>query len=415
MKKFVLFFFSVGFLFQVKAQQRMSLSDCEASFVNNNLQLLANQYNISMAEAEIIQSKIWELPEFTFQTNLFNPEGKTWFEVGKYKEAQLTQLIYLGGKKKNEIEFAKSNKELAQLQFNQLLVELKSQLRETYYNLYYELLKSKNIDDQLFYMNDLLKAYKVQTNKGNISLKDYVRLQTMVIQLNNDKIELNNNILAYQQTLKLLTNASGNIIPDLSTTEADEIIKIQPFGDASVLKEKALENNADYLYNKKLIDNSKLFTAWQKSLNVPDLNLGVGWDQSSGVYKNEFNVSVGIPIPLWKVNKGNLEKANYAVKQNELNANFQKINLESKVEVAYQTWKNLYNQYEMLTPIDLQNIDLVYNGILTNFRKGNVSLIEFTDFMESYRDTTLQILEMKKQIMISVEELNQLVQTQIFY
>jgi len=35
--------------------------------------------------------------------------------------------------------------------------------------------------------------------------------------------------------------------------------------------------------------------------------------------------------------------------------------------------------------------------------------------MESYRQTVLQIYEMKKQIMISAEDLNQLVQTKIFY
>jgi cobalt-zinc-cadmium efflux system outer membrane protein len=55
----------------------------------------------------------------------------------------------MGGKKKNEIAFAKSNKELAQLQFSQLLVDLRSQLRTTYFNLYYEKLKLENTNKQL--------------------------------------------------------------------------------------------------------------------------------------------------------------------------------------------------------------------------------------------------------------------------
>jgi cobalt-zinc-cadmium efflux system outer membrane protein len=57
-----------------------------------------------------------------------------------------------------------------------------------------------------------------------------------------------------------------------------------------------LENNADYQYNLKLIDNSKLYAQWQKSLNVPDLNLGAGWDQNGGTFKNEVNLLVGIPF-----------------------------------------------------------------------------------------------------------------------
>jgi cobalt-zinc-cadmium efflux system outer membrane protein len=53
--------------------------------------------------------------------------------------------------------------------------------------------------------------------------------------------------------------------------------------------------------------------------------------------------------------------------------------------------------------------------MLKNFRNGNVSLIEFTDFMESYRQTALQIYDMKNEIIQSAEQLNQLVQTKIFY
>jgi cobalt-zinc-cadmium efflux system outer membrane protein len=125
-----------------------------------------------------------------------------------------------------------------QLQFNQLLVDLRSQLRETYYNLIYEQKKQISIDAQLKYMNELLMAYKVQTDKGNISLKDYVRLQSIVIQLNNDKIEINNNILALQQNMKVLTGNQEKVIPNLPKTEENEILISQPFGGLEVLQQK---------------------------------------------------------------------------------------------------------------------------------------------------------------------------------
>ncbi|ASK30744.1 transporter [Chryseobacterium sp. T16E-39] len=397
------------------AQQQMSLLDCEKAFQTNNLQLLAQQYNINMADADIIQAKIWELPQLSGQINAYNPEGRKVFDVGHAKGAQVTQLIYMGGKKKNEIAFAKSNKELAQLQFSQLLVDLKTQLHTTYYNLYFQKLKLENTNKQLGYMKELLSAYKVQSAKGNVSLKDEVRLQSIVIQLNNDKVEINKNILAVEQNLKVLTGITEDIEPELSDSEAKEILATQPFGDEEELKKKALENNADYQYNIKLIDNSKLFAQWQKSLNVPDLNVGAGWDQNGGTFKNEVNLMVGIPLPLWKSNQGNVEKANYAIQQNQKNADYQKLDLETKVQSSYRTWKSQYDQLAEIKATDLNNLDLVYNGMLKNFRSGNVSLIEFTDFMESYRQTALQIYDMKNDIIQSAEQLNQLVQTKIFY
>ncbi|WP_223606557.1 TolC family protein [Chryseobacterium sp. OSA05B] len=396
-------------------QQQMSLLDCEEAFQKNNLQLLAEQYNINMADADILQAKIWELPQLSGQINAYNPEGKKAFDIGHAKGAEITQLIYMGGKKKNEIAFAKSNKELAQLQFSQLLVDLRTQLHAAYFNLYYEKLKLDNTNKQLGYMNDLLSAYRAQSAKGNVSLKDEVRLQSLVIQLNNDKLGINKNILEFEQSLKVLTGISDDIEPQLSEVDAKEILAAQPFGDEDELKKKALENNSDYQYFLKLIDNSKLYAQWQKSLNVPDLNVGAGWDQNGGTFKNEVNLMVGIPLPLWKSNQGNVVKANFAIQQNQKNADYQKLNLETKVQSAYKTWKSQYDQLVEIKSTDLSNMELVYDGMLKNFRKGNVNLIEFTDFMDSYRQTALQIYDMKNEIMQSAEQLNQLIQTKIFY
>lgn len=393
----------------------MSLLECENAFQQNNLQLLAEQYSINMADADILQAKIWELPQMSGYINAYNPQDKRVLDAGRAKGFEVTQLIYMGGKKKNEIAFARSNKELAQLQFSQLLVELRTQLHTNYYNLYYEKLKLENTNKQLGYMNDLLKAYKVQSAKGNVSLKDEVRLQSIVIQLNNDKVGINKNLLEFEQNLKVLTGITENIEPEISEEEAKLVLTAQPFGDNDELKRKALENNADYLFILKLIDNSKLYAQWQKSLNVPDLNVGAEYDQASGTFNNEINLKVGIPIPLWKSNKGNVEKANYAIKQNQKNAEFQKLNLETKVQSAFQIWKTQYDQLAEIKSTDLSNLDLVYDGMLKNFRNGNISLIEFTDFMESYRQTALQIYDMKNDLMESAIQLNQLVQTKIFY
>ncbi len=393
----------------------MTLLDCENAFQVNNLQLLAEQYNINMADADILQAKIWELPQMSGYINAYNPEDRKILDAGKAKGFEVTQLIYMGGKKKNEIAFAKSNKELAQLQFSQLLVELRTQLHTNYYNLYYEKLKLQNTNKQLGYMNDLLKAYKNQSAKGNVSLKDEVRLQSIVIQLNNDKLGITKNILEFEQSLKVLTGITENIEPEISDMDAKSVLALQPFGDESDLKRKAIENNADYLFYLKLIDNSKLYAQWQKSLNVPDLNVGAEYDQNSGTFRNEVNLKVGIPIPLWKVNKGNVQKANYAIQQNHKNAEFQRLNLETKVQSAFQIWKNQYDQLLEIKSTDLDNLDLVYNGMLKNFRSGNVNLIDFTDFMESYRQTSLQIYDMKNQLIQSAEQLNQLIQTKIFF
>ncbi|SKB95504.1 outer membrane protein, cobalt-zinc-cadmium efflux system [Soonwooa buanensis] len=397
------------------AQQKLTLADCEVAFQKNNLQLLAEQYNLSMADADIVQSKIWPLPELSLQVNAYNPEDKKVFDAAHSKSVSVSQLIFLGGKKKNEIAFAKSNKELSMLQFNQLLVDLKAQLRVAFFSLYFENKKLENVQHQLGYMEELLSAYNVQVKKGNISLKDKVRLQSFVIQLNNDKIASNNEILALQKTLKVLTGIFEDITPAVESLDASQLLDLSTADDLEQIKSKAITHNADYQYAQRLIDNAKLYAQWQKSLNVPDLNLGAAWDQNGGVFRNEVNLNVGIPIPLWKSNKGNVDKANFAIQQNQKNAEFQKLDLETQVASSYNTWKNNYDQLKTITEEDIKDLHAVYNGMLKNFRNSNISLIEFTDFMDSYRETMLQLYDMRRQVILSAEQLNQLVQTKIFY
>ncbi len=413
MKKCIPFFLLTSVF--AYSQQRMTIEECEEAFRKNNLELLAQQYNINLADADIIQAKIWDLPEVTFQANAYNPEGKKFFDIGRSKNATIQQLIYLGGKKKNEIEFAKSNKELAQLQFSQLLADLRSQMRETYYALYFEEKKLQSVDIQLRYMNDLLEAYRIQTQKGNTSLKDEVRLQSVVINLNNDKVTINNNILQQQQSMKVLTGINDTMLTGFADEEANKLMAMQPLMTVDEIKQKALDNNADYLFSLKTIDNNKTFLKWQKSLNVPDINVGGAWSQNGGTYNNEIDFTIGIPIPLWKKNKGNVVRAQVQIEQSQKTVEMKKQQLETQLDMAYQTWQNQYQQYFTLKPQDMDNLEVVYQGILKNFRKGNVSLIEFTDFTDSYRQTILQLYEMKKQIMISAEEINHLTQSKIFY
>ncbi|WP_027376190.1 TolC family protein [Kaistella palustris] len=398
----------------VFSQQKITLQEAEQAFITNNLELLAQQYNISAAEAEIVQAKIWELPQASFEANAFNPEQKTFLNVGPSKSLAVQQLFLLGGKRKNEVDFARSNKELAQLQFNQLLVALKAQLRQTFYSIYFDQKKIENIDEQLGFLTDLVKAYKVQTAQGNIALKDEVRLQAMVLDLTNEKTQIKNSISSQLQDFHTLTGISEGIVPEMSPEEVQSLIQNQPLPSLNEIKKMALEHNADYLFTLKTIENSKAYYKWQKSLNTPDITGGLQWNQNSGIYKNEVNFTVGIPIALWKQNQGNVQKAQILVDQSQQNTAVLKQDLENKITAAYQNWQNNYEQYFSIQQSDLNNLNAVYKGMQDNFRKGNVTLIDFTDFTNSYKETVLRIDEIKKQVVISAEQLNQLVQTPIF-
>jgi len=152
----------------------------------------------------------------------------------------------------------------------------------------------------------------------------------------------------------------------------------------------------------------------QKSLAIPNVTVGANWDQRGGVFKNQVGLNLGIPLPLWNRNQGNIKIAkaqlNEAAVQQTLQGN--KVTLE--VAQAVKKWLEASENYRFLTKNSLQNLEDVQNGIFKNFRNGNLSLIEFTDFMESYHSSLLQYYQFGQNLVNACEQINFTTNSKIF-
>ena len=399
----------------VMAQKTVTLQDCEGRFLKNNLFLLASHYNIDAAKAMTIQAHIWDNPTITAELNAYNPERNKYFDIGKegQKVFGIEQLIYLGGKKRNEVKLAQTNEQLAELQFNDLLRTLKLQLRQSFYTVYYNTKSLEITDKQLVHIEDLINSYSIQAQKGNIPLRDVVRLQSLYLNFKNERMEVVNSSIEEQANLKLLLNSTETIVPDVSKDDFNKYLKIIPF-DLKSLEDEAIANRPDYLAKQKEIEANELNVKWQKSLSVPDITLGANYDQRSGAFNREANVSVGIPLPLWNKNKGNIKNAQVVLAQSKVEKQNFSLQLETEITSAWNKWDESRKNYAVIKPTVNSDFEAVYNGILTNFQKRNISLLEFTDFMESYNQANIQLNELKKKLALSGEELNTTINKDLF-
>lgn len=415
MKKLFALLLLISLNQQISAQKTVTLEDCESQFLKNNLFLLASHYNIDAAKALTIQARIWDNPTITASLNAYNPQRDQFFNVGQngQKAFGIEQLIYLGRKKKNEIKLAQANEQLAELQFNDLLRNLKLQLRQSFYTVFYNSKKLETTDKQLSRLEELINSYSIQTQKGNLPLKDLVRLQSLYLNFKNERMEIVNNNIVEQSNLKLLLNETENIIPNVSNTEFNKYLKTIPF-DIKNLENEAITNRPDYLAKQKEIEANELNLKWQKSLSIPDITLGANYDQRSGAFQKETNLTLDIPLPLWNKNKGNIKYAQNILDQSKIEKQNFDLQIQTEITTAWNKWDESRKNYMLIKPTLNSDFETVYNGILDNFQKQNISLLEFTDFMESYNLATVQINELKKNLVLSAEELNKTINKDLF-
>lgn len=399
----------------VLAQKTVTLQDCESQFLKNNLFLLASQYNIDASKALTIQAKIWDNPSLTAELNAYNPERNQYFDIGKQgqKAFGIEQLIYLGGKKRNEIKLAQTNEQLAELQFNDLLRTLKLQLRKSFFTVYYNKKSLETTDNQLAHIEDLINSYSVQVQKGNIPLRDLVRLQSLYLNFKNERMEVVNENIEEQANLKLLLNSVENVTPEVSKEEFNKYLVTIPF-DLKLFQDDAIANRPDYLAKQKDIEANEINVKWQKALAVPDITVGANYDQRSGAFNREANLTLGIPLPLWNKNKGNIKYAKTILEQSKVEKQNFDLQLQTEITSAWNKWDESRKNYVVIKPTVNSDFEAVYNGILTNFQKRNISLLEFTDFMESYNQASIQVNELKKKVVLSGEELNSTINKDLF-
>ncbi len=393
---------------------KLKLADAESQFLKNNLLLLASQYNIDAQKALIIQAKLWENPRFSVELNAYNADDNRAFDVGKngQKIFALEQVFYIGGKKKFEVDLAKQNKEIAYLEFQDLLRNLKFQLRKNFYSFYYDRITLGIYNNQLQLLQNIITAYDEQSQKGNISLKEVLRLKAIYYQLNNAKTELLASIIDARGALQILLGTDAVIQPETENGFTDSYKN--KVLDVQQLVSDALANRPDFLRSKTELQSAETNVRLQKSLGVPDLTLGGIYDQQGSSFRNYVGLTMGMNLPFWNVNQGNTKAAKSTVKAIESLQKNSESNLAIEVKTAYEKALRIEEEYQAIDKTYAAEFETLNKGVIENFQKRNISLLEFTDFFESYNQSQNELNKLRKVRIAAYEELNAAVGKEIF-
>ena len=262
-------------------QKPITLEEAEKVFLKSNLMLLAQQYNISAKQALVIQAKAYPNPTFNADFNVYDPQNNKMFHIDSsgQKSFQVEQLIVLGGKRKTEIDIAKQNKILAESEFAELLRNLKVQLHRNFYSINEHKIVIENYEKQLSILDTIIDAYKIQVNKGNLPLKDIIRLKSVYIKINNNKSELSINYNEEQKNIKLLLQINQEITPLIDESNYKSYTDLKALND---LQTMALSNRPDL----KIADETAIIAALnlklQKRQAIPDIAINGSYDQRGG-------------------------------------------------------------------------------------------------------------------------------------
>lgn len=399
---------------QAPEQVTLTIKQAEELFFKNNFMLLAQQYDIDIASAAIIQSKVYPNPEITADVVAYQEQNNLYFPSGNNGNfvAGLEQLIILGGKRKTQIKLAKLDKKLAEAELTNLTRNLQQQIWESFYTLHHQQKVIEKYSKLMLKLESLIDSYEVQVAKNNIALKDLVRLKSVYVKINNDKSEETEVLIQEQQKLNILLGITTTTKTIYSSADAN-VYSQQPILYDLILNQ-SLENRPDLNQAKLQTESAKLNVSLQKKMVIPDVTFRAGYNQQGDAFNNQYNVGLSIPLPIFDRNRGNIQAAKIRQEQQNKNVSYKQMEIKNQVLAAWQNYTRSIEEYKHISKLINEDFEAVYNGITSNFEKGNVSMIEFADFLESYNDAQTEVERVKKQLALAAAQINYVTGTNNF-
>ena len=401
-------------------------AQAEDLFIRQNLLLIAERLNIDIADAAIMQAKLWPNPTLSIEdVNLWSteehrdemagiiPSGaiapNTQFAVG------IEQVIVTGGKRRKLVEMEQVSRDIAVQYFEELLRSLKVELRNACAEMLYLQEYRIVLEKQRTNLDALIGNYRNQAAQGNISRSELLRLQASLLGIRSEINELQREMNQQQRDLKTLLNISTPSHIVLTATEAplphqrgelDNIIVKSPselsLGNLFELAELNRPDLKEAMFQKDYFEKS---LRYERAQRTPDLALSAVYDRAGGVSRNYVGFGVSMDLSFFDRNQGNIKAAQISITQSQTFVEQKQLEVRNEVIHAMQNYTLAFDFNRQITGNFISELDEMLESYTRNFINRNIGIVEFLDFFEAYKENKRTALEAQRDVKISFEEL----------
>lgn len=402
------------FLFSAKAQDTLILSraQCETIFLKENLLLIAERLQISQAEAMVMQARLWPNPSVEIdelnlwatrkQLDVFGDDLQGFGGGSRGRNQQISasveQLVLTAGKRRKLVALEQVTVEKAGEYFEDLLRNLKTEFRNQLTQLQYLQFSKAIYERQIASVGQLTRAYQRQVEQGNVPKGEYIRLKALELEISRQMNALEQEMSGAQKELRLFMHLPASI--PLRITDEGYLKDMQTFlqSDPGEMLAEARKSRPDF----RLAELEQTYYArrhtYERAQRVPDLTLKGGYDRGGNFMYNFVGFGIGIDLPVFNRNQGNIRQAHLGLEQARILYSQKELSIEHEVALAYQNLNQAIRFYGQIEPGYEDALDELLGSYTRNFASRNISLLEYLDFMEAYLENKKIILEAAKSL-----------------
>ena len=380
---------------------KITITQAKQLLIKQNLALIANRYAIDIADAELIQAKLWSNPNFVWNQDLYSNEQNSYFNIDNQRLVQVEQLFSISGKHTNTVKLAKLSVEQSKLQVQDVLRSLFFDLGNHFFNLKAAQQKHALLESTVGRYNQLIQSAEERLRVGAMAPNEVLRLKSEQIAVRTEAIQNKNEILNELSAVRILLNLNEQVY----VKALRENIEIIP-NTLSGLIDQALGSRADYLISRNQIKFENRNLKLQQSFAVPDFTIAYQpHDKGSNYVRPYQGVNLEFNIPVFNRNQGNIKMARSKIAQAEANFSLSENTVRNEVSSSYDQFVNSKNGYEEYTEEFLKQTEELNINANENYQKKNINILEFIDLQRIYIINKTQYIELRNTYLRAINQL----------
>lgn len=399
---FIVFLFFIGG-HPGKSQEVYSLRKALRTARVNNPVLKAEQFNIRIAQADIVTAHLRPNFELTNESlQLMNPshfEDNTRWYSGYNRETfwQLSKPLQVAGLRKHKIETARRNVRLAEKEYSEnernLFLDVAGKWLEVW-------AAQKQMDILLYAKNNIDSLLQIDQRRFQsqvITQTDLYRTELLARQYELQHRTALQEIDNRQKELRFLLGGTGEVVVDTS----DQFLLDIPETLDSLIRQ-SLQYRSDIEAAKSMIEVSESEMKLQKSLSYPQPELGLVWNPQGTL--PFFGISFTVDLPVFDRNQGEIQKSAMLRDQAEYYLYAVQKQIETEISVAFSSYQYHQENIEEYQSL-LQQSQMILDNVRRTYLMGGTTIIDFLEAQRSWLEIQQQYYEAMEQYRISYIEL----------
>lgn len=375
---------------QPVAIQALTIEEAVREAIDRNLDIVAEKFNLSVADARIITAKLRPNPVLSVGADHLDILGTGYDTVNQAGPTEYSIrtdfLLERGQKRASRIAVAEGGRAVVELQ---LLNSVRTLVLDVQ-NAYVEALLAT---DNLALAQENLKAFGdiVEVNRKRVLAGDLAEVELFRVELAQLQFES-----AVRQAKLRLRTARVKLQLLLGRTNTGPLVEVigklrkeSQAIDQTGLVRAALESRPDLRGIQRDQARSLADLRLQLAQGKIDYTVGTEYRRQQGLAGrgNSMGVFLSTSIPVFNRNQGEIERARQEQRQIEARIRALSATIQTDVETAYMQYTNALTALERLEGSMLAKARDVRQITDFSYRRGEATLVELLDAQRAYNET----------------------------